>query len=79
MVLLDVIMPGMSGGQVLHALKDICPDIKHIFMSGHTADIISGKGLIAEGQQFIAKPISLEELAGKVRQVLDGPIGTGRR
>lgn len=69
--LLDVIMPGMNGAQVLLELQRIRPDIKSIFMSGHTADVITGKGLLKEPVQLILKPVSLQELAARMRQTLD--------
>jgi DNA-binding response OmpR family regulator len=40
-------------------------------MSGYTADAISGRGHLEEGVHFLSKPFSIEQLAAKVRQVLN--------
>ncbi len=48
------------------------PHIKHLFMSGYTADVIANQGVLDEGINFIQKPFSVHALAAKVREVLDG-------
>ena len=70
-VLLDVIMPGMNGRHVLEELRKIQPEIRSLFMSGYAADAITGKGFLAAGTEIIVKPISLQELAVRLRLVLD--------
>lgn len=67
----DVIMPKMNGKEAYEEIKKITPDIKAIFMSGYTANIIHKKGILEEGINFISKPISPNELLRKVREVLD--------
>jgi len=71
LVILDMIMPGISGGETFDRLKDIDPDVKVILSSGYsiggTAREIMGKGCKA----FIQKPFSVEELSRTVREVLD--------
>ena len=47
------------------------PDIKFIFISGYTADIILQKGIVEEGVEFVTKPFSKNEILRKVRNVLD--------
>ena len=70
-VLLDVIMPGMNGGQVLQELRRVRPEVKSIFMSGYAADVITGRGSIAEADRIITKPVLLQELALQLRGILD--------
>jgi len=71
LLVLDVIMPKKNGKEVYDEIKKVRPDIKAIFMSGYTADIIHKKGILEEGVDFILKPISLDELLIKAREVLD--------
>ncbi|MCA1792993.1 MAG: hypothetical protein LC660_03820, partial [Desulfobacteraceae bacterium] len=47
------------------------PDINILFMSGYTANVIAHQGVLDEGVAFIQKPFSMEDLAKKVRDVLD--------
>lgn len=75
LVILDMIMPGIGGGETFDRLKDLDPDIKVILSSGYsiggTAKEIMEKGCKA----FIQKPFSVAELSRKVREVLDGRDG----
>ncbi|MEW6418322.1 MAG: PAS domain S-box protein [Nitrospirota bacterium] len=71
LLILDVIMPKKNGKEVYDRIKKVRPDIKAIFMSGYTADIIHKKGILEEGVDIILKPISLDELLIKAREVLD--------
>ena len=52
-------------------LQALHPEMKVLFMSGYSADIISSKGILEEDVNFLPKPMSYEALAGKVREVLD--------
>ncbi|MFH0814216.1 MAG: ATP-binding protein [Pseudomonadota bacterium] len=72
LLLLDVIMPKKNGKEVYNEIVKIRPDIKALFVSGYTSDIIQQKGMFAEGINFIPKPVSAEVLLQKVREVLDG-------
>ncbi len=71
LILLDVIMPKKNGKEVYEEIKRINPDIKTIFLSGYTANIIHKKGILEEGLDFILKPVSPKDLLRKVREVLD--------
>jgi CheY-like chemotaxis protein len=71
LLLLDVIMPKKNGKEVYDEIKKISPDIKAIFISGYSADIIHNKGILEEGLDFLSKPILQEILLNKVREVLD--------
>ena len=71
LLLTDVIMPGMNGQTLAIQLQMNRPDLKCIFMSGYTADVITRQNVLAEGVQFIQKPFSTYDLARKLRDVLD--------
>jgi len=72
LLLLDVIMPKMNGKQVYDEARRIRPDLKVVFMSGHTYDAISKQGVFSEEIPLISKPLTPGELLVKVRSVLDG-------
>ncbi len=71
LLLLDVVMPGMSGKAFYDNAERMKPGVKAIFISGYTADIIHRKGVREEGVHFISKPIIQQELMKKIREVLD--------
>jgi two-component system cell cycle sensor histidine kinase/response regulator CckA len=71
LLLTDVVMPQMNGLDLATHLTLLHPEIKHMFMSGYTADIIIKQGLIEKGVHFIQKPFTIQDLAVKVREILD--------
>jgi two-component system cell cycle sensor histidine kinase/response regulator CckA len=70
-LLTDVIMPRMSGGELAHKLREMNPRLKILFMSGYTDDMIAGHGILAGETQLIQKPFTAEALGRKLRNVLD--------
>jgi response regulator RpfG family c-di-GMP phosphodiesterase len=64
-------MPKKSGKETYEEIKKLKPETKAIFTSGYTSDIIAQKGLLEEGINFMSKPVSMIDLARKVRDVLD--------
>ena len=64
-------MPEMNGRDLAAALLTLRPQLKQLFMSGHTADVIALRGMLEHGVSFIEKPFSPVALAAKVRKVLD--------
>jgi signal transduction histidine kinase/ActR/RegA family two-component response regulator len=71
LLLTDVVMPGMDGRQLAQRLCKARPGLRVLFMSGYTSDVITQRGVLAEGVQFLSKPFSRETLALKVREVLE--------
>ncbi|MDP2278757.1 MAG: response regulator, partial [Nitrospirota bacterium] len=71
LLLLDVVMPKMSGREAYEIIKKVKPDIKLLMTSGYSADFISKKGMLEEGLNFLAKPMSPTNLLKKVREALD--------
>ena len=72
LLLADVVLPGASGPQLADELLARRTDLKVLFMSGYTEDAIVHRGVLAPNTAFINKPFSGENLAAKVRDVLDG-------
>jgi PAS domain S-box-containing protein len=71
LLLTDVVMPGMDGRQLAMRISAVNPDIDVLFMSGYTADVIAERGVLEQNTAFIAKPFTRDDLARKVREVLD--------
>jgi C4-dicarboxylate-specific signal transduction histidine kinase len=71
LLLMDVIMPKMNGKAAYENIRRIRPEIKAIFMSGYTADIIRMKKVLEEDAAFVSKPIFPDKLLAKIREVLD--------
>lgn len=72
LVITDVVMPQMSGKELRDKLIAFNPEMKILFMSGYTSNIIAQHGVLEEGMQFIQKPFSISLLAEKIRQMLAG-------
>jgi PAS domain S-box-containing protein len=78
LVLTDVVMPNVSGRELADRLQALQPGIKVLFMSRYTNNVIEQHGVLEGGANFIQKPFSREELAGKVRAVLGTPAPAAR-
>jgi two-component system cell cycle sensor histidine kinase/response regulator CckA len=72
LLITDVIMPQMSGGEVAERLIHNRPDMKVLYISGYTDDTITHHGVVQDGAAFLQKPFSPFALVQKVRLVLDG-------
>jgi DNA-binding response OmpR family regulator len=64
-------MPKKNGKEAYDEIKKIKPDMKVLFASGYTADIIHKKGILDGDLDFIMKPFSPIDLLRKVREILD--------
>ncbi|WP_054693244.1 response regulator [Geotalea toluenoxydans] len=72
LVLLDMIMPKKNGSEACREIRMLAPQVKVLFISGYTADLIQEKGLLEKGVELVIKPVSPPDLARKVRELLDG-------
>jgi len=70
LLLTDVVMPELGGRKLAERILTIRPEIKVLFMSGHTQDVILKEGVNA-GTPFLQKPFTPAALAYKVREVLN--------
>ncbi|MBI5583369.1 MAG: PAS domain S-box protein [Deltaproteobacteria bacterium] len=72
LLITDVVMPEMNGRELAKLLGAVRPGLKCLFTSGYTAEIIAHRGVLDEGVCFLAKPFSINDLAVKARQILEG-------
>lgn len=68
----DVVMPDMSGRQLVDRLLKLKPDLKALFTTGYTRNAIVHNGVLDSGTQLLTKPFTIDDLAAKVRSILDG-------
>ena len=71
LVISDVVMPKRNGREIYEEIRAHRKDVKFVFISGYTADVILQKGIFNEGVDFITKPFSKNEILRKVREVMD--------
>jgi len=71
LLITDVIMPEMNGRELSEQLRLLYPNLKILFTSGYTANVIVHRGILEEDVCFIPKPFSKKDLAVKIREALD--------
>ncbi|MBI5590100.1 MAG: PAS domain S-box protein [Deltaproteobacteria bacterium] len=71
LIMTDVIMPEMNGRDLVNHLLSSSSNLKSLFMSGYTSNVIAHHGVLDPGVNFIQKPFSIKNLAAKVRETLD--------
>ena len=74
LLLTDVIMPGLSGPQVYQLVSSSHPNIRVLYMSGYSGDVISNHGILEEGTHFLQKPFDTLSFARKIRETLGDRI-----
>ena len=73
LVVTDVVMPELTGRQLFYYLRGWYPPLRILFMSGYTRGAIAVRELEDAHTGFIAKPFTMDQLALKVREMLDAP------
>jgi len=71
LVILDMIMPGMSGGETFDGLKELNPAVNVVLSSGYSIDGMARKIMRKGCKAFIQKPLTVTDLSKKIREVLD--------
>ncbi len=71
LLMTDVVMPEMNGRDLAAKVTELHPDIKLLFMSGYTANVIAHQGILDDGVSFIQKPFSMAGMTVKVRELLN--------
>jgi PAS domain S-box-containing protein len=71
LLITDVIMPEINGYELAKSIKDICPDIKILFMSGYSEDILTNDGVLEKEINFIQKPYNASDLYNKINKIFD--------
>ena len=66
----DVVMPHMNGRDLVRRVRQMRPEMKVIYMSGYTDNLVLQGGMVEEGSDFIQKPFSSDTLAKRVRAAL---------
>jgi two-component system, cell cycle sensor histidine kinase and response regulator CckA len=71
LLITDVVMPEMNGRELADLIYEIMPGINCLFTSGYTSNVIVHHDILDEDVHFLQKPFSIQDLADKVRQILD--------
>jgi PAS domain S-box-containing protein len=71
LLLTDVIMPGMNGRELAQRVAELRPNVKILYMSGYTENVIGRNGTLDAGVRLLQKPFTLRDLKNTVREVLD--------
>ena len=72
LMLTDVVMPGMNGGELAQRAKALRSSLNIIHMTGYSRDALMEEGRLGEGIELLQKPISQSDLAARVRDMLAG-------
>jgi two-component system, cell cycle sensor histidine kinase and response regulator CckA len=68
----DVVMPEMNGRELAKRLSSMNPELKCLFISGYSEEVIGHEQILDAGVHFVQKPFTVKTLAARVRMVLDG-------
>ncbi len=71
LLITDIVMPGMNGRDLAGQMQEKIPGLKVLYMSGYTANVIAHHGILDKDLNFIQKPFSHDEIASKIREILD--------
>lgn len=71
LLMTDVIMPNIDGKSLYEEIRGIRPDVRVLFVSGYSTDVLNGRGLADGDVDFLSKPVLPSELLKRLRQILD--------
>ena len=71
LLITDVVMPGLNGKELYNELVKSRPELKVLFISGYPREIISYHGILEEGLNFLQKPVPLDLLTKKIREIIE--------
>jgi len=71
LVVTDVVMPRMNGKELAEKLRQRCPGVKALFISGYTGNAIEHHGLLEPGINFLQKPFTSQDFLEKIREILN--------
>jgi len=74
LLLTDVVMPQMTGPELVQRVSPLYPEMKVLYISGYTSDALHQRNLMEPGTAFLQKPFTPDALAQQVRAVLDTPL-----
>jgi PAS domain S-box-containing protein len=70
----DIVMPDVNGAKLADEARRRRPDLKVLFTTGYTRNAVVHNGVLDPGVELLGKPFTVEELAVKVRAMLDSPL-----
>ncbi|MBI4864343.1 MAG: response regulator [Candidatus Riflebacteria bacterium] len=70
-MLTDVIMPGMSGVELIERIRRIRPEVRSLYLTGYAEEQLAPHGVLDHGCHLLEKPVRVEVLAREVRRALD--------
>ncbi len=73
LLITDVVMPEINGRELADKFVALNPGTKCLFMSGYSAEVITRKGVLAKGINFIEKPFTMQNFATKIKNILNDP------
>ena len=77
LLITDVVMPEMNGVELAQGIRVQCPDLKVLYMSGYTTNVVVDRGTVKGGFELLEKPFTTGDLLQRVRRILDEGRGSG--
>lgn len=78
LLLSDVVLPGLTGPELAHALREERPELAVVFISGYSEELLQSRVVVGDAT-FLSKPFTIDVLAATVRRALDGRRASGGR